>query len=156
MEIATKLEVTPEREDFLKRVLSHEGLPYLWAGKGLRWQLKDGQIEGLDCSGLVTDGIYHATKGRLDWRPNGNCNFLFDATKETDDPQPGDLCFYGPGKNMLTHVMVYIDQGTVFGASGGNSEVTSVKIANSKGARVKSRPGPYYRPDFRAFTKLPL
>lgn len=152
---------SPERADFLNRILSHEGKPYIWGYKGLKWQCDaNGEPIGFDCSGLVTDGLYHATKGRLDWRANYNCNKLWEACKPLEDgdkPDAGDLVLYGHGKNMLTHVMVYMADGRVYGASGGNSDFTTLERARlSPFARVKFRDSPTYRADFKGFRKLPL
>lgn len=160
--------ISPERQRFLDFVLSKEGLPYLWGGKGLKWQRVKGEIVGLDCSGLVTAGIYHATEGRVDWRAQGNCNKLYEYTKKIDFDKnkprilpkglkKGDLAFYGHGTNMLSHVMIYMGDRKVYGAgNGGNSDIDTVEKALKRGAMVVFRDTHMYRPDFRAWTQLPL
>ena len=146
--------------EFAEWVLSKEGLPYTWPTKENNYSGKDLKFalykNVYDCSGLITSAIYHVTQGRIDWRANGNCNFLFKQFKDTDDPRFGDLVFYGVGKNCLTHVMMYCSDGKVFGACGGNSDVTNPEIAKKRGARVRFRDRVDYRPDFVAYKRLEL
>jgi cell wall-associated NlpC family hydrolase len=137
------------RERFLKTVLELMGKPYKWAGK---------DSSGLDCSGLVTFGLFLASSGRIDWRQSHNTDRLWAELEPTDNPAPGDLAFYGPNKanpNDVAHVMVCLAGGFVFGAAGGDSSTTSPEIAKVQDARVKVKTSVNYRPDFRGFRRLP-
>lgn len=83
---------------------------------------------------------------------------LFDHLEALDMPRPLDLAFYGSGPTHIVHVMVCMAgiDGRVFGATGGNSDVTSPEVAARFGARVRFRPRITYRPDFVGLRKLPL
>ena len=130
---------------FLDEILKKEGCPYIWAAKG---------PDKFDCSGLITWAIREC--GGPDWRfSNGSSAHLFDKLKPTDDPEPGDLIFYGP-PHKVTHVMVYWGDGRCYGATGGDSTTVSVEMANRRGARVRFRAKVKYRPDFRGFRRLPI
>lgn len=119
--------------------------PYVWGGNG---------PDVFDCSGLVWFLLKQA--GYAGFENDHNCAHLWDKLKHIDEPKVGDLAFYGAGKNLITHVMIYWDKcGKMLGACGGNSDVTSVEIAKKKGARVRFRDTPFYRPDFLGFRKLP-
>ena len=146
---------------FLTYIRSKEGMPYCWptqennySGKGWKHaKYKD----CYDCSGLVTDGIFWATGGKLDYRMSTNCIQLLRLCRRVPDTEvkAGDFAFYGADPHSTTHVMVALErQGDVvpvFGASGGNSDVTSPAIAKKKGARVRSRSTHLYRRDFLGF-----
>lgn len=155
--------VDPIRNRFLEIVLAWEGQPYCWPTEENNWSgkgWKGAKYQGChDCSGTVTDGLYQATDGALDWRMTTNAQRLFNLTEKTEDPIPGDLAFYGPGRNMVSHVMVVVGERdghlAVFGACGGDHTTTSPERARAKGARLRHRRSHLYRPDFLGFTRLP-
>lgn len=130
----------PSRFAFLDTILNKEGAPYIWAAKG---------PDTFDCSGLVTWGIQEV--GGEDLRPYHNAARLFAELEPTDQPEPGDLCFYGP-PGRINHVMVFVGDGRVYGAAGGNSSTKTP----TKGAKVQFRPKVRYRPDFRGYRRLPF
>jgi murein DD-endopeptidase len=141
----------PTRSDFLFTALGYLGIPYRWGGKHPD---KDG---GLDCSGLVTHVLWELNGA--DWRYTHNTDRLWDELRETDDPQPGDLAFYGIGgvRPNPSHVMLWLGAcGLVFGASGGDSSTTSLAAATKRNARVKFKSSVHYRPDFIGFRSMPL
>jgi hypothetical protein len=162
-----------ELKDFLAWVVSKENKPYCWpceenhySGKDLKYATYK---DCYDCSGLVTAGLYHVTKGRLDWRSTHSAQRLYNACKDIEGWNSLDskhlppkselpcLAFYGPGKNMITHVVVVMPDGRVIGAgNGGDSTVTTPDIAKKRGARVKFFSNHLYRDDFRGFKKIPL
>jgi hypothetical protein len=155
-------EFDARRAAFLEFVLSKDGLPYCWPTEENRYSGKDLRHakykDCYDCSGLVTAGLYHASGGKLDWRSTTNAYRLMHLLPETHEPRPGDLAFYGPGRNLVNHVMIVLGEKDrdlqVYGACGGNSYVTSPDIARAKGARVRTRKSHTYRPDFLGFTRL--
>lgn len=137
-----------QRLAFFMEVQKHKDTPYRWGAKGpLRF----------DCSGLVTYCIHQV--GGPDYRETYNAQRLFNEFQklEADEkPRPGDLCFYGMNDQHITHVMVNMGDGTVFGATGGDSTTTDDVAAARRGACVKSRASVTYRPDFRGYRRLPL
>lgn len=146
-----------EKNRFMEWILARRDTPYLWGGKGLKYQLDaNGLPTGLDCSGLVTAGLFYATNGRLDWRADHNCTKLATKCAKTNRPREGTLVFYGYGSNMLTHVMVYMTDGRVYGATGGNSDNTNIEYSIKKGHKVTYRSGPMYRPGFKFYADLPI
>jgi len=152
-----------ELGDFVAWVLSKENLPYCWPTAENGYSGKDlknaKHKDCYDCSGLITAGLYAATKKRIDWRGNTNAQLLMKKSQPLTEKQAkGKAClaFYGPAMNMINHVMLMLPDGRSFGACGGNSAVTSPEIANKKGARVRYRPTHAYRPDFRCFRAIPL
>lgn len=158
-----------ELNAFIDLVFSKEGRWYCWPTKENGYSGKDLKSalykDVYDCSGLITSSLYHVTKGRIDWRAMGSCRNLIAPAKglpllrpvaDHEDPLVGDLAFYGHGRNMPSHVMMFCGDGRVFGACGGNTDVVSPEIAKKKGARVRFRESPLYRPDFLGFWRNPL
>lgn len=137
--------MTVSRKDFLCTALELMGTPYIWGGKD--------PVRGLDCSGLVTHALWLC--GGPDWRWSHNSELLYDSLKETKEPQPGDLAFYGKGR--ISHVMIALGAlDIVFGASDGDSSTTSAKEAKRRDAEVETRPSHLYRSDFWGWRAMPL
>ena len=116
--------------------------PYIWGGRGPLT---------FDCSGWVTYNLYKA--GGPDWRKTHNSDSLWAALPPTEKPFPGDLAFYGPPHD-ITHVMVWIGDGCVAGACGGDSTTTTLEAAFESGARVMRKATHLYRKDFRGFRRF--
>lgn len=134
------------RQHIRNLALKLQGVPYIYGGEH-PWI-------GLDCSGFVI-WILQV----FDVLPSGdwNADTLFDMFGNTTDPKPGDLCFYGRKVDNgfhVNHVMLYIGHLDGFpycvGASGGDSEVTTVAIAKERNAMVKMKPV-HYRKDFLGY-----
>jgi hypothetical protein len=84
------------------------GIPYRFGGSGLR---------GMDCSGL-TKQIYARLFGieiPHNSRDQSRLSFLEDVS--SDELQPGDLIFLGPGKKRINHVGIYLSDGKFLHAS---------------------------------------
>jgi hypothetical protein len=152
---------TAELERFLGFVRHQADMrvPYIWAAKGLELKKKDFDVQyptmdASDCSGLVTCGIWYATRGSIDYRPSHNCNRLWQALDSVKAPLAGDLAFYGYGTNMLSHVMIVNGDGRVLGASGGGHLCTTPLKARALDARVKFKESADYRPDFRGYKRI--
>lgn len=143
-----------------------EGWDYCWpceennySGKGLQHATFK---KCADCSGAVTIALWAATEGRIDLRATHNAQALYTLSQKLSGPEealPGDLVFYGPGKNAINHVMVCIEPSLhgdyrVFGACGGDSKTTTPELAKKIGARVRYRNRINYRPDFRAIGRI--
>lgn len=162
MDNSQAIEIEARRAAFLEFVLSKEGAPYCWPTEENRYSGKDllnaKYKDCYDCSGLVTAGLYAASGHKLDWRGSTNASRLMRLLPETHDPRPGDLAFYGAGRNLVSHVMIVLGEKDrslqVYGACGGNHHTTSPEIAKKTGARVRARTSHTYRPDFLGFTRL--
>ncbi len=150
-----------ELDDFLAFCLSKENCDYVWPDKSNNYSGKDLKIAQYknvyDCSGLITSALYHATKGRLDWRASRNAQWLYESCKK-NDTKCGLPClaFYGPGKNAINHVMLVLKDGRAYGACSGGSWCLTPELAKKKGARVRYRADHLYRDDFRGFGEIPL
>ncbi|RJP78448.1 MAG: NlpC/P60 family protein [Desulfobacteraceae bacterium] len=84
------------------------GIPYRFGGSGSR---------GMDCSGL-TKQIYARLFGIVMPHNSGDqsrLSFLEDVSSE--ELQPGDLIFLGPGKKRINHVGIYLSDGNFIHAS---------------------------------------
>lgn len=127
---------------YLANLKSCIGIPYLWRGK---------DPHGLDCSGTVT--FSYKQSGGEDISNFWNCAKLIQECTQSApvDYCPGMLAFYGPFKKSPTHVMTVWKDDTghlcVLGATGGNSDTTTIAIANQIGACVKMKPTIAYRRD---------
>lgn len=132
------------RPEFLALALEQMGKPYLWGSKG---------PDAFDCSGLVSHCLFRV--GGPDWRAFGNTDYLLTHLPATEDPKPGDLCLYGPSETDANHVMIWLGAcGLVFGASNGNSDCTTLEIARTRRAFVKTKSSRFYRPGFLGFRSL--
>ena len=154
-----KLLTEEQRKRFIASVLSKNDCYYVWPDESNNYSGKD--LKGAkyprtyDCSGLVTSSLYDATG--IDKRATWNAQKLMEHCGLVDSPLPGDLCFYGPSRTLITHVMVYIGKSqegfkgkTVIGASGGDSR----NLTPGGDAKVKAYKTHLYRPDFIAFGRL--
>ncbi len=135
-------------EKYLTALLKQEGFPYIWPCEANGWSAK-GRLgcdypDGRDCSGAVTWALWKA--GYPDVRANTSAQKMWTEWRRTDSPEAGDLILYGRDKHA-SHVMTLLADGTVFGATGGNSDTTTPAQAFKHGACVQHRPSPEYRPD---------
>lgn len=141
---------------FLAFVLSKEGRPYCWPHPSNGYSGKDlasaKYRDTYDCSGLVTAGVYHATEGAVDWRAMVGSASLYEALPLLEKPEPLCLAFYG--KPGVSHVMVCMEDGRVYGARGGNHATLTPEIAARQGASVRWAPTAAYRKDLRGFRRL--
>lgn len=121
-----------------------EGVLYQWNGDLIgKWpDVRLGY--GLDCSGFICAGILVATKGRVDWRHKWTSDRMHKELPCTAHPKPGDLVVYGTAERA-NHVMVWVGDGRVLGACGGDSGTTTAALARARGARVQYRPRADYR-----------
>lgn len=140
------------RLDFLALAIAQEGKPYVWAANG---------PDAFDCSGFI-DWLCR-TLNLSWWTKDRTANDILTDFPEVMAPRPGTLVLYGrkgdPRRNAsahANHVMIHWGDGRVLGASGGNSDTTSIEIARQKGARVRFQKSRAYRPDFIGYRELPL
>lgn len=135
--------MTPSRDEFLGAVkmASAVGIQYRWGGK---------EAHAMDCSGLVTFCLWLV--GGPDIRQMMNAENLFMHLSPAVEPQAGDLAFYG-SKNSASHVVVCLGGplDPIIGANGGDRQVVTSSIALQRGAFVKQKKSPTYRPDLLGY-----
>ncbi|MBU8900927.1 C40 family peptidase [Corallococcus sp. M34] len=142
-----------DRAAFLSLILEQMHSPYRWGGKGERPDSNGPRV--FDCSGLVTSCYFET--GGADWRATHNTDSLLAqlATVLESDLKAGDLVLYGKNGDA-SHVMVYVGEGVVAGASGGDHTTLTLADAYAQRARVQTRPSVNYRSDVLGFRRLPF
>ena len=119
------------------------GTYYQWGGN----KVHNKNHYGFDCShftyavyskfGLMNN--YMTSSNQYEWSTKINEGSL----------QKGDLVFYTNSKGRVGHVGIYIGDGKVISASGGDSTTTTIGRARQRNAKIKVhrmhyRSGPYY------------
>jgi len=145
--------MAPLARDFLSKVLSLWGTPYIYGGKGRH---------GIDCSGVVTFA-YHACGGP-NWTLTHGTGALWDELEPVSEAEvlPAHLVFFihpGAGATkQVDHVEVVLPFGLTIGARGGDPRCTTALEAARRSACVKlgewNKPVAYRR--VVGFRKLPL
>ena len=127
------------REHLVNLALKLVGCPYIWGGAN-PWT-------GFDCSGFVV-WVYQVF-GLLpsgDWTAQGLFDhFTVGAEDSPEKALPGDLAVYGMGGKEVTHVMLFVNNELVVGASGGDHRCLTAEDARRRGAQVKVKPKAYRR-----------
>lgn len=103
------------------------GHPYVWGAKG---------ADAFDCSGLVQYAVEHAFHKSF---PAGS-SAQYAATQGVDNPQPGDLVFFGAGG--ANHVGIYAGGDNYYSAQ---SPTASPNIGMGKISAVHEGPVSYRR-----------
>lgn len=124
------------REEFLIAMIPFGNVPYIYGGQDLN---------GMDCSGLaqlalamlgldpVGDQGSQALANHFRSPENGR------ILMPDENPDLGDLVFYGRSPLAIEHVDLCLGSGKVMGARGGGPQVTTRQIAESVNAKVKVR-----------------
>jgi cell wall-associated NlpC family hydrolase len=143
-------------KSFIGKILSQEGMDYCWptpsnsySGKGYK---SSQYVDTRDCSGCVTFALHELLS--TDFRNTHNAQKLHDECHPIDAPGEGCLVFYGSDANHVSHVMTYLSDGRVFGASGGNSKTVTPEIAKQMNANVRYQSNYKYRSDFVSFGRI--
>lgn len=139
--------MSDRRIAYLDEAMRQLGKPYIWGSKG--------QNGTFDCSGLVTWCL--KAVGGPDFRSMHNCARIWSEFPITLQPKPGDLVLYGKGSGFsahASHVMIWVGDGRVLGACGGDSSTKTVELAAARGARVRYRAKVDYRAGFLGFRSL--
>lgn len=114
--------------DYAKTFL---GIYYQWGGN-----YPQGSSYGLDCSHFTYQvfkkfGLMNSYMVSAD-----QANFVKRISRS--ELKPGDLVFYkSKSSGKVVHVAIYIGDGKIIGANGGDSSVTTIEIAKKKNAKVK-------------------
>jgi gamma-D-glutamyl-L-lysine dipeptidyl-peptidase len=93
--------IKPERSQLINTAISFLGVPYLWGGTSTK---------GFDCSGFVQNAFFmnkfdlprdanQMVKEGVEIKPEENFSNLL----------PGDLLFFGPSDERITHVAIYLE-----------------------------------------------
>jgi cell wall-associated NlpC family hydrolase len=153
------------REQFIAAAINLVGTPYIYGGRGA--------IEnepGVDCSGLVALAFWDAgdrETGRLFAAMSAQGMMVSGGDPLPHDPGTGgsrlevDLAFYGTvrpdGGAHASHVVITLQrdgEGPVLSASGGSSEVDTLREAHEKDAKVRAFSSPDYRKDLIGLRSL--
>lgn len=108
------------------------GRPYIWGGDGT-----EKYFGGLDCSGFVQKVLEP-----VGFDPVGDqtAQALFNAykLKKTDARIEGCILFFGKSTSDIHHVAYCLSPAYMIESGGGNSKCTTIAIAESMGACVKT------------------
>lgn len=120
-------------------------IPYKWGGKC--------PIDGLDCSGVVSEVLYRV--GLLHKSEVLNAQGLYDKFKVIGRSQlsEGSLLFFGPTRESITHVTIAINETQMIEAGGGDRTTLNLDEAIRRNAFVRTRPIKS-RSDFVAVLKI--
>lgn len=138
-EVETSVVVMTLRDKIVDEAKKYLGIYYQWGGTYP-------ETYGLDCSHftwrvLSNFGImdkYKIAKDQKNW-----CK-----TIPRGELKPGDLVFYTWGGGSVKHVVMYIGNGEIIGANGGDSTTTSIGKARNKKAQVKIQSIDYGQPAY--------
>lgn len=89
-------DLSPDKEGIIATAQRFHGLPYLWGGNSGK---------GFDCSGF-TQTVFKDNGFLLPRDANMQVNMGEEIVAEEDfsNIEPGDLLFFGPNENRITHV----------------------------------------------------
>jgi len=148
----------PTREQILDRLLTYQGAPYVWKGKGLHlWTPAGLALHSFgepvfDCSGLMGVAILEA--GGPDWRATKSADAYRTSLPFAESWEFGALRIYGDGQKA-NHVSFVVRPGYVLEAAGGDSTTTSPAEARKRG-RARVAVNRDRRSDFMCAVRLPF
>jgi hypothetical protein len=100
------------REEILRSARSFIGIPYLWGGTSVE--------TGFDCSGL-TMTVYQLSG--LDLPRTSREQFVAGTPVDRDALAKGDLIFFAPWGNKISHVGIYAGDGLFIHAPGKGKKI---------------------------------
>jgi cell wall-associated NlpC family hydrolase len=91
-------EIAPSADGVIALARALRGLPYLWGGNSAK---------GFDCSGY-TQTVFRLNGIALprDASPQSSCGAAVDWQRGFEAVRPGDLLFFGPKPERITHVAI--------------------------------------------------
>lgn len=103
-------QIVPERKNLVKTAKRFAGIPYLWGGTSAK---------GFDCSGFVQT-VYRMNNYSLprDANQMAELGEAVDTTDHFAKVMPGDLLFFGPAADHITHVAFYLGEQKFIHADG--------------------------------------
>lgn len=110
---------------------------YLWAFIGLAYRYGGNGILGIDCSGLVCEGLRAVGIISKDMSALGL--WLHFRAHRVNTPDEGVLVFFGT-QTEITHVAVCLGNGLMIEAGGGVADTDTPQEAEQRGAMVRVRP----------------
>lgn len=123
--------VSGTRSEIVAYAKTFLGIYYQWGGN-----YPEGSSYGLDCSHFTYQVMKKFGYMKSYMVSADQANYATKISKS--DLKPGDLVFYqSKSTGKVVHVTIYIGDGKVIGANGGDSSVNSVSAAKAKNAMVK-------------------
>lgn len=122
---------SPTRNDIVEYAKTFLGIYYQWGGN-----YPQGSSYGLDCSHFTYQvfkkfGLMNSYMVSAD-----QANYVKKIARS--ELKPGDLVFFkSKSSGNVVHVAIYIGDGQIIGANGGDSSVNSIETAKKKNAKVK-------------------
>lgn len=121
------------REEFLIKLMSLHGLPYIYGGQ---------DMNGVDCSGLVQIALsWLKVNPPNDLTAQGLYNYFVQPTKGRaltfEARNLGDISFYGKSDDNISHCGLALNNELMLEAAGGTPEIKTPELAKEKGAYVK-------------------
>ena len=96
------------------------GIPYRWGG--------DNVVEGMDCSGFVR-AVYNLCGLSIPRTARDQFKAGDDVSK--DDLRDGDLVFFGPSADKISHVGIYVGEGKFVHAPRRGEEIRVTAVTES-------------------------
>ncbi len=126
--------------DLADYLLKFVGTPYLWGGNNVS--------VGVDCSGLVNEGIkamgWFRSYSKKDRNSKGLWLELYHDARwmevRLDDIIKDDVLFWGHGHENMNHVSVALSRNLMVESGGGDSSTKFIWQARKKNAMVRVRP----------------
>ncbi|WP_312371926.1 C40 family peptidase [Lachnoclostridium sp.] len=122
---------SPTRNEIIEYAKTFLGVYYQWGGN-----YPQGSSYGLDCSHFTYQvfkkfGLMNSYMVSAD-----QANYVKKIARS--ELKPGDLVFFkSKSSGNVVHVAIYIGDGQIIGANGGDSSVNSIETAKKKNAKVK-------------------
>ncbi len=119
------------RNQIVEYAKTFQGVYYQWGGN-----YPEGSSYGLDCSHFTYQVFKKFGLMKSYMVSADQANYVTKIKRS--ELKPGDLVFYkSKSSGKVVHVAIYIGNGQIIGANGGDSSVTSIAIAKKKNAKVK-------------------
>ncbi len=119
-----------DRSAIIDYAKTYLGVYYQWCGN-----YPASGYYGLDCSHFTYRVLEHF--GLMDYYMDSRAQCRYCTPISESELQPGDLVFYQNDSGRVVHVTMYIGNGQIIGAQGGDTWVDTQSEAESCNAKVK-------------------